>query len=476
MDLRSRLALALVCVLAASAHADPDSVAAARELYQQGRYEEAIVEYESAMGTEALTIRDRALLALAYAQTDRLDAARRVARHAVTVAPSDPFVVLANANVLFQSKRYRMAEAAFARAYELDRSLIAARNGRIAALVNLAAASMEAGALGEADRLIERALQIDDRSVPALRAFVVLRRAQESDDGVVPALERLAELRPREAEVHVELARRYLATGREHDAVSAYLNAEAHGTNDPFTYLFLARRLRTDAGPARTADRLHQAIGKAIRKGGAIQMRLASRLEADQSDLTERELDDISAQARAMDETASLITESLALLRDVRSSPEAFRGDLELLRSWYPTSTHLETAYGRLLEEQGRWDAAYEQWRSLLDDHPMLARAHVGLARTLEQLGRDDRARLAYLRALDQEPENAAIYRALERLHTNELSRLRQALLDRYAIDPWNTTLLRSLVRVERELGLTDAADQHELRISEIVTKQEEKQ
>lgn len=78
-----RLCCAFVCLLAAAAHAEPDS--AAYRLYADGLYEEAAETGAAISGAENLALAARSLNALAYLQEDD-EGARRIAKEALEYA------------------------------------------------------------------------------------------------------------------------------------------------------------------------------------------------------------------------------------------------------------------------------------------------------------------------------------------------------------------------------------------------------
>jgi tetratricopeptide (TPR) repeat protein len=438
-------------------------------LFEQGRYEEAAAAFEKNLTDGSTTLRERALLALSYAHTDRLDAALKVADHARREAPSNSLVQLAYANVLYMDEQYEAATDAFSRVRRLEPSSEPALDGLVASLLKQSAAQLHAGELAAAEANIERVLSIAPSHPAALGLFVTLRKRQGRNEGIIDALEQLARQNSRAADVHAELARRYMETGRIEDAIRAYREAEAAGTDDPTTYLVLARHELPRATKSITLSRLHLAIGKGVQQAGALRVRLARRLDGNEQDWTEDDITAIEDIVRRSEEPISVIEDALALLERVHGDAAAFERDVRRLSEWYPSSRRLKIAIGRLLERNGSWEDAHRHWSAVLEAHPTLSAAQIGTARALDQLGMAAEARLAYRRALDRAPEHEHIYDALSRLYEGDESTLRQFYLDRLAINSRNPTLLEALAQLERHMGMADAAAGHRAARSRIL-------
>ncbi|MFP3959450.1 MAG: tetratricopeptide repeat protein, partial [Spirochaetaceae bacterium] len=443
-----------------------------RTLFEQGRYAEAAQALEQALTAGRTHVRDRALLAMSYAHTERPAAALRVAEHAMDDAPDDPVVHLAYANVLYMDEQYEAAARAFERAREAGSSSRDARGGLIASLLALAQRDLRDGELPEADRHVQRALEVDPSHPQALALFVAIRERQDRDEGVIPALERLAERAPQAGDVRAELGKRYLEAGRTADAMDAFLDAEQRATDDPFAYLYLARRLADEAEDRQTVNRLHLAIGKGIERAGALRVQLTQRIDGGAEDWTTEDMEAIESIIERSEEPVAVIEDALAMLEDVHGDTEAFEEDLRRLSSWYPASTHLKAAVGALLERRGRWSEARRHWSQTVRDHPTLLDAHLGVARSLEELGRRRQARLAYRRALDRDPREPAVYDALRRVYRNDREALRTFYLDRIRMDGRNPVLLRAVADLEERMGLTEEAAEHRARRARILAEE----
>jgi tetratricopeptide (TPR) repeat protein len=94
--------------------------------------------------------------------------------------------------------------------------------------------------------------------------------------------------------------------------------------------------------------------------------------------------------------------------------------ELDRLRARYPGSRVLDTFAARLRLRQDEPAAALELLDRLIGRDPSQAEIHVLRARALEALGREDDAWLAWLRALDLEPEAEAPFRGLLELARRE--------------------------------------------------------
>lgn len=454
------------------AQEDADAAGRGRTLFEHGRYAEAAAAFEQALATAGVRVRDRALLAMSYAHTDRITAALRVAEHAVTDAPRDHVVHLAYANVLYMAEQHEAAIRAFERVLELDSSSDPAREGLVVSLLGLAQRELADGELSRAEGYVQQALDVMPSHPRALALFVTIRERQDRDDGVLRALEQLAERAPGAGDVRAELGKRYLRSGRPADAVREFLEAEERGADDPYTYLYLARRLAEDAERRVTVDRLHLAIGKGIERAGALRIQLAQRMDGNAEGWTAGDVEAIEHISERSEEPVAVIEAALEMLREVHGDSGAFEEDLQRLASWYPNSTHLKTAIGAFLERKGRWREAHSHWSQAVRDHPTLPAAHLGLARALEELDRLPESRLAYRRALDRDPRRRVVYDALMRLYREEETTLRQFYLDRIRMDGRNPVLLEAAADLEERMGLEEEAARHRARRAQIMAEE----
>ena len=129
-------------------------------------------------------------------------------------------------------------------------------------------------------------------------------------------------------------------------------------------------------------------------------------------------------------------------------------------------------AVGRVLEEQGRFEEARAHWLEVLEDLPTTAEAHLGLARSLERIGKPEEARIAYRRARDLDPENPDIYAALLRLYAAEGEELLRLYGELYERERTNVALLDSWADLEERLGYAEQAAKHRMRARALEQRQ----
>jgi tetratricopeptide (TPR) repeat protein len=257
---------------------------------------------------------------------------------------------------------------------------------------------------------------------------------------------------PAPAESFARLGRLYAEQGREQEAEAALEQARLLESEEPFVYFWLGRR---QSSP----ERLVEAVGRAVRQRGlldaAAMQALSGSGEADP---------DAAAEAQRLRlELEGLFHESLRLLRQLEGA-SLFERDLRRLIAWFPSNRELKTALGHHLAVEERWEEAAGQWQGLLRAESQIAEAQLGLAIALERLGRGEAAALAFLRAVELDPRNPAIYDGLVRAYAGREQELHTLLADRALRDTRNPVLFRRLAWLEERLGLEQAAAGHQLR------------
>lgn len=475
----------------------PASSANGRSLFNQGKYAEAAAVLEKAAARGQADATDLAVLGLCYVNLERLDDAERVLSTARLLGPSNSLVYTALGTLAFTRKDYDLAITQFERASRLDPGAAQAKAGLVASLVNRGVSLFQSGKTAEARKTFQSALAVDPRAVQAMRNLGVLELNEGNakpaaelfekalalsvedpellkllvaalevvgdDARLLQAVERLTKAEPSNADAFAALGILLERQGESGEAEEAFARAGKLGTAEPYPYLHLARLSIAKGQTTEAANLLRQAVGKSIQKAGRIEAQAARGVGARQGALAPNDLARLERLSRQVEEPRRILNESLRLLRSIAGDPQAFEADLLELCSWYPQSIDLQVTLGGLYQEQGRWQEARELWERLLEKHPTIVEAHLGLALALERSGSLPEASNAYLRAMDLAPDRPEAYDGLERvyrsLHREE--DLASRLLDRSVLDSRNPLLFSRLGRLERELGRLEDSRTH---------------
>ena len=495
---RDVLLLLVLCVCGSVSWCDPRSDSSSgRNLFNLGKYSEAAAVLERLLAKGQAEATDLAVLGLCYMNLDRPADAERVLTTAQVRGPSNSLVYIALGTLAFSRKDFELAFAHFGRASRLDPASPQAKNGMVASLVNRGVVLSQSGKTSEARKAFQSALTVDPRATQAMRNLGIIelqegatKRAAELFEQalslsredpqllqlLITALEslqdqprllqaytRLAKAQPANAQAAAGLAVLLERQGRQREAEQAFERAEELGTEEPYPYLHLARRSIARAEEEDAARLLRQAIGKAIQKTGRLQAQAARKVEEKRGTLAPGDLAQLEGLSRLVEEPRQILQESLLLLHSLVRDPQAFETDLLDLSSWYPQSVDLRVALGQFYQEQGRWGESLALWEKLLEKHPTINEAHIGLALSMERSGRLQDSTTAYLRALDLAPDDPEVYDGLERvyqsLHREE--ELLAKLLDRSFRDSRNPLVFSRLGLLERALGRFEESKAH---------------
>ncbi len=491
------LALTFLLCVSASWCATPPSSASGRNLFNQGRYAEAAAVLEKTAAGGRADATDLAVLGLCYVNLERLADAERVLATARLLGPSNSLVYVALGTLAFSRKDFELAVTHFERASRLDPGSPQAKTGMVVSLVNRGVGLFQSGKTAEARKAFQSALAVDPRAVSAMRNLGVLE-LKEGNAGpaaelfekalalsaedpellkllvaalqlvgdearLLQAVKRLTKAEPSNADAFAALGILLERQGGSGEAEEAFVRAGKLGTAEPYPYLHLARLSIEKGRTADAARLLHQAIGASIQKAGSIGAQAAHGVGTRQGALSPNDLVRLEGLSRQVEEPRRILSESLQLLRSIASDPKAFEADLLDLCSWYPQSIDLQVTLGGLYQEQGSWQEARELWERLLEKHPSIVEAHLGLALALERSGSLPESANAYLRAMDLAPDRPEAYDGLERvyrsLHREE--DLTATLLDRSILDSLNPLLFTRLGKLERELGRLEESRAH---------------
>ena len=447
------------------------------ELYNQGRLYEAKETLEQAVETGRAGPFEMAVLGMTYTRLGMYAKAARILDEARILAPEDPQVLNAQAMLEFAKGNYETAYRWLDQAQIGREGSSQSMQALVASLINRAVRLYQQGELDQAAEALEEARQLDPQNARVIAMLIQLHTQQGNHRRLIDLYRAFVEIEPENAQAQAELGILLDEAGRSAAAEAAFLQAELFNTEEPYPYFYLARRsAERQRPPAELRTRLHLAIGKAVRKIASIRVQAAGSFQQQQGDLTAEDLEALQELTSRTERPKRILQESIELLKQSYGRLTEYEQDLQRLIDWYPHSLELRCALGGLLEEQGRYEDSLEHWRELLSDFKTTAEAHMGLARSLQALGREQAAQVAYRRARDIAPENPQVYRALQELYTadgreQELLQLYANIYDR---ERTNTALIHAWAELEEQLGLTEQATVHRLRAAELEQRQEQ--
>jgi tetratricopeptide (TPR) repeat protein len=463
----------------------------ARQLYEQKKYAEAAAILERADTAGRAMPADLLLLGMCDTALGLYDKAGRALDKAALLEPNSIPLMEARANIAFMKKRYSDAYKLFSAAHDRDPSSATALAGMVASEVNAGVELFSKGEAEKARAAFHHALELDPRSVTALRnigvlelqlgfpakaagalekalalapedpqllRFAFIARSRLGDIAAELAiLERLIAVQPADPETWAAKGKLLALQGRTAEANQAFQKAVEKGSQDPQPYFALG-------SAQRNRFLLHDAIARAVQLAGALQL---EAVQAAQKIKGKDDLKSLNLITTQVSDVRATLGSAVTLLREI-DGETLFEEDLARLQSWYPGSVELRIALARYHAEKAQWQEALAAWQGLLRDHPLEAEAQRGAGQAQESLGLRDQAIVSYLRALDLEPKAAELYGALDRLLVNDPEGLRQLLLDRSYRDTRNALLFRELAKVEAALGLASDAEAHNTRAAQI--------
>jgi tetratricopeptide (TPR) repeat protein len=485
------LVLVTSCPALLWAQASTADLLQARRLYEQKKYSEAAAILERADAAGRAAPADLLLLGMCDTALGLYDKAGQALDKAAILEPNSAGLMAARANIAFMQKRFSDAYKLFSAAHDRDPASATALAGMAASEVNAGVELFSKGEVEKARAAFNHALELDPRSLTALRnigvlelqlgfpakaadalekalalapedpqllrfAFIARSRLGETS-AELAILDRLIAVQPADPETWAAKGKLLASQGRTTEANESFQKAVEKGSQDPQPYFALgsARRNRF---------LLHDAIARAVQLAGALQL---EAVQAAQKIRGKDDLKGLNLITTQVSEVRATLGSAIVLLR-VIDGDELFEEDLARLQSWYPGSVELRIALARYHAEKEQWQEALAVWKDLLRDHPLEAEAQRGAGQALENLGQRDQAVVSYLRALDLEPTVAELYGSLDRLYANDPEGLRQLLLDRSYRDTRNALLFRELAKVEATLGLASDVEAHNARAAQI--------
>jgi tetratricopeptide (TPR) repeat protein len=463
----------------------------ARILFSDRKYADAAAILERIQRRGDPAPADLILLGMCYTELGDLDRASSTLNAAAMISPRSVALLNARGNLAFARKRFPEAVEIFREAHGMDPNDRNAVTGLVASLANAGVELYGKGKVPEARARFEEAIQLDSRSVPALRNLALLeldggsvsraaglleqalavspsdigllkllflvRNKQGDAAAMLPILGKLISLQPADPEPFAARGRLLEQQGNAAEAAQMFQQAVQKGSQDPLPYLRVGTTRR---------DRyiLHDAVGKAVQLISALQIQASQAVSRARKS---QELQGARLITTKIEDVRLTLGSALTLLREI-DGDTVFEQDLSRLQSWYPGSVDLLAALGRLYREKERWADSLAAWQRILQDHALDGEAQAGAGLDMEKLGNRDGAIMAYRRALDIDPGSRDLYDALERLSAGRESELLQILLDTSYRETRNALLFREIAKLEDQLGLSSDAETHRARAAQI--------
>jgi tetratricopeptide (TPR) repeat protein len=257
----------------------------ARALAEQGRVDEAAVQFQRAETLDARLARDVAESRRHYARTftdraaadldqGRIDAAEAALHRARTLAPEDPKVSSLEGRLAEKRNDVESALTAYRQAWAGGLHDDATRNGLVNALTATAQGEYDRGDYADAWKLLQEVTRVDPHAdVQDLMGTVAYGWAQNSPDAdraghldqAVEAFRAYLDRNPDDQDAKFNLATVLLAAQRYGEAADLYEDLIAHDRTDGDLYLALAR-VHGFLGEGALAQ-TEEAVGRALRAG-----------------------------------------------------------------------------------------------------------------------------------------------------------------------------------------------------------------
>jgi tetratricopeptide (TPR) repeat protein len=210
MVVRRLAVTAAALMMTVSCSTDPEVAkrehfARGERYFEQQKYNEAIIEYRSAVQNDARYGEARARLAAAYVEVNNLPAALREYVRAADLLPKDADVQLKAGEFLLMAGRYQDAKGRAEKLLALDARSV---NGHILHGNAMAGLKDIKGAIAE----IEEAIQIDPKESRAYMTLGMYELARDKRDPAKVAFEKAVEMAPQSVEARLALANFHIAT------------------------------------------------------------------------------------------------------------------------------------------------------------------------------------------------------------------------------------------------------------------------
>lgn len=467
----------------------PFEIFLGRKLYSEGEYEKASELLKSAVDRKEASADDTALLGICYIKLNKKDRAEEILNRALKIDKNSFAVYMGLGTLSFEKKDFNGAFEYFSHAHRLRKESIQAVKGMSASLINLGVTEYAKGNKKKAEDTFKRALKLEPESVPALRNLgivysdtdrdkkavkaykealkispndpVVLRLLSEvlekqgAEDELFGILKKLSVVQPYNPYSYEKLGLIYDRRGETGKAIDAFLKALKYGSEEPYPYFRVAKYFFKSGDKKKAHSNLILAIGRSVYRIGALELKAAGRIKQKKGKLNKGDIEKLKSYSSLIEKPQKILEDSIEMIREIDSSNDIFKKDIEKLSSWYPHNAVLKEALAGVLEEGAKYSDALKVWKALAEDHPTRAKAHIGIAGIYEKTGRTDNAMLEYRRALDLDSTNESIFEDLYSLYkkNGKEKELFSLLKDRYLRDKRNTVLLKYLILLAKDTG-----------------------
>ena len=461
----------------------------ASNLFEKGKYSEALSNYQKALGLGKISIKDQALMGICYVKVGKYKEAKTLIDNALISNPENALLLLAAGILKFDEKKYKEAYDYFNKAYTIDQTLIQAKKGEVSSLVNMGVSSYRTDKKG-ASEYFKKALDLNPTFVPALQNLAVLsfensniKRAmeyinralkyepannkvlelkyyifyrQKDYSNQIKVLLRLVILYPNDPEYWAMLGKAYEETGQIKKSIEAFSNARRYDSSNPYPYYQLAQYyFKSKSDNTRAIYILREGSGKAVYLIGQIKVSAMAELRNKKSNLTENDIKKIEEMAKSIEKPKKILDNSLILLRNLSKDDETYKKELAHLIELYPHTVELQVALAKLYTEKKLYKDAVGLWRFILIKYSRNIEAYKGISYCYKKMGDRERALKSYKIALDINPNDKSIYENIIELYSekNKIEDLYKEWSERLYMDKRNPVLLRELAKVEKMLG-----------------------
>ncbi len=476
----------------------PSNVSLGRKLFFENKFEEAAKMFELAMKEGNIQGRDLALLGISYYRTKKAAEAEEILVKAEKKYPKEPLIYIGLGYVEFGKKDYQKCLAFFEKAKKISPGLKEAVNGIAATYINLGVEAYAKGNVGKSEEFFKKALSAKPNSAEALTNIGILKQDEGNSKEAVSFFKRADKYKPNDPKIlkflaeslketdglgSVELLETaeklskaspfdpypYELMGRIYEkksntkkALEAFSTAYGKGSEDPYIYYRLAENSFNGGDNKKAVSLLFLAVGKSVHRIGQIQVGAAKRMDERKGKLEKEDIKALKKYSDLLDEPKKVLDLSISLLHKVRGSDKLFEADIEKLLSWYPHSVDIRVAFGKLLEDEKKWDRALNVWNEIAEKHPYNYTVHVSLANIIAKVGNYEKAVLECKKAIDIDSKKKEAYDLLIGIYLSNKDKesLFSFLTDRFELNKYNETLVKEMIKAYEMTDETEKASQ----------------
>ncbi len=473
----------------------PEEVLGQR-FFSEGKYEEAAKMFEIAADKGGLSGRGEALWGVSCYRSGNKEKAGKILSSAAQTYPEEPLVYVGLGYLSFDDHDYKKSLEYFQKADSLSPGLPEAVKGMVAVYINQGVQEYGRGDADKAEELFKKALQVKPDSVEAFTNIAILKQEEGRLDEAVSLYKKALSYKRGDAKILkllvqalkekdglggtelfdtvVRLAksnsfdpysfellgRIYEKKGEKTDTLDAFSKAFDRGSEDPYVYLRLAESDYAEGKSKDALSLLYLAVGKAVHRIGLIQTGAARKVNGMKGNMNKDDLQELKKYSDLLSEPRDILNSAVSLLRRIRGSDSLFEEDMKKLSSWYPHSADIRAAYGKILEDEGKWEQALFVWTDIAESHPYNYSAHVSLARIYRARGNRRKALFECKKSIDIDSKNREAYDLLFELYsdTKNTAGLVAFLEDRYEMDSYNETLVSMMIKVYEFAGNNEKA------------------